>query len=100
MEEEKDIIIDAEAMDAEVAAAGAESPQAESPQSGGAERAGRHRRRAALKSIADAGDEVPYAWRSPLVVLDKRKFKMTRVLRTIKQGDLERSQYLPARSEE
>jgi len=63
------------------------------------ERVRRVKRAGESKGIAEAGDEVPFAWRTPLVVLDKR-FKMTRVLRTIKQGDLERSHYLPARSEE
>ena len=62
-----------------------------------AERIRRLKKSIESRSIAGAGDEVPYAWRNPLVTLDKRK--MTKVLRTIKQGDEERSQYLPALAE-
>jgi len=63
------------------------------------ERVRRYKKIGDSKRIAGAGDEVPFAWRSPLVVLDKR-IRMTKVLKVIKQGDLERSQYLPTKAEE
>jgi len=49
--------------------------------------------------VAGAGDEVPYAWRNPLVDLEK-DCKMTKVLRNIKKGEADRECLLPIRTEE
>jgi len=48
--------------------------------------------------IAGAGDDVPYAWRNPLVNLEN--YKMTKALKNIKKGEAERACMLPVRAEE
>jgi len=48
--------------------------------------------------IAGAGDDVPYAWRNPLV--DLENYKMTKALKNIKKSEAERASMLPARAEE